>query len=141
MSTLQPQPIGIPTGRTSAAAEPYWEGCRQHELRYQRCARCGAIAVRPSVVCTSCRSDELVWEVSAGTGRLYSWTVVWRPQQPAFQVPYAPAIVELDEGYWLMSAVIGCEPDDLRADLRVRVEFHPANDEITLPYVRPVQGG
>ena len=63
---------------------------------------------------------------------------VWRPQHPAFRVPYAPAVVELDEGAFLMSAVIGCEDGDLEAGMRVKVEFHPADDTITLPYFRPV---
>jgi hypothetical protein len=52
-------------------------------------------------------------------------------------VPYAPAIVRLDEGFWMMSAVIGCEPEALREGLPVMVEFHPASDEITLPYFAP----
>ena len=53
-------------------------------------------------------------------------------------MPYAPAIVELDEGFWLMTAIVGCEPEELRADLRVAVEFHPAGDEVVLPYFRPI---
>jgi uncharacterized OB-fold protein len=62
---------------------------------------------------------------------------VWRPQHPTFQVPYAPAIIELDERFWLMSAIVGCEPEDLRAELPVLVEFHPAGDDVVLPYFRP----
>jgi hypothetical protein len=77
---------------------------------------------------------------SAGLGSLYSYTVVWRPPGPAFAVPYAPAIVHLDEDFWLTSAIIGCEPDDLRVGLRLRVEFYPASDTITLPYFSPVPG-
>jgi hypothetical protein len=46
--------------------------------------------------------------------------------------------VALEEGWFMRSAVVGCEPDDLRADLPLAVEFHPAGDEITLPYFRPV---
>ena len=79
-----------------------------------------------------------MFSASSGRGRLYSWTVVWRPQHPAFTVPYAPAIVSLDEGWFMMSAVVGCEPEDLRPDMALAVEFHPASDEITLPYFRPV---
>jgi hypothetical protein len=78
-----------------------------------------------------------VWEVSAGRGSLYSWTVVWRPQHPSFHVPYAPAIVSLDEGPRVLSAIIGCEPEDLRVDMPLLVEFHPASDTIWLPYFRP----
>jgi hypothetical protein len=69
---------------------------------------------------------------------LYSWTVVWRPQHPLFQVPYAPAIVEVEEGWYHIAAVIGCEDDELAAGMPLGVEFHPASDDITLPYFRPV---
>jgi uncharacterized protein len=140
VTTLKPQAAGIPTGHTSVAAAPYWEGCRRGELRYQRCDACGASNLGPAPSCARC-GGEVSWAVSQGRGRLYSWTVVWRPQHPSFRVPYAPAIVQLDEGSFVLTAIVGCEPDDLRADLPVEVEFHPAGDEITLPYFRPVERG
>ena len=84
-----------------------------------------------------CHATAPVWGESAGAGSLYSWTVVWRPPDPAFRVPYAPAVIRLDEGFWMMSAVIGCEPEALARGPRLAVEFHPASDEITLPYFRP----
>ena len=137
MSSLAPQPIGIPTGAQSKAAAPYWEACRRGELLYQRCAGCGHVNMKPARSCASCGGADLTWEHSEGRGRLYSWTVVWRPQHPTFQVPYAPAIVELDEAFWLMTAIVGCAPEDRRADMAVVVAFHPASDEVTLPYFRP----
>ena len=73
-----------------------------------------------------------------GRAALYSWTVVWRPPNRSFRVPYAPAVVRLEEGVWMMSAVIGCEPDALHEGMRLAVEFHPASPEITLPYFAPV---
>jgi len=59
----------------------------------------------------------------------------------AGRMPYAPAVVRLDEGVWMMSAVIGCEPDALHEDMRLAMEFHPASDEITLPYFAPAIEG
>jgi len=136
---LEPQPTGIPAPRPSLVSAPYWEGCRRGELLYQRCNACGGIAPRPSTVCGVCLSREVRWLRSAGAGTLYSWTVVWRPQHPSFRVPYAPAIVELDEGYWLVSAIVGCEPEELCAGMRLAVEFHPASDDIVLPYFAPAE--
>ena len=138
MTALSPQPVGIPTGSRSTAAAPYWDACRRGELLYQRCGACGEVNMKPARVCASCGNAALTWERSNGRGTLYSWTVVWRPQHPSFQVPYAPAIVALDEGFWMLTAIIGCEPDALRADLPVVVEFHPASDDVALPYFRPV---
>jgi uncharacterized protein len=137
VTLLQPQPVGVPAPRTSERAAPYWDACRRHQLVYQRCARCGHVGPRPFIVCARCGGDETMWEVSAGRGRLYSWTVVWRPQHPAFVVPYAPAIVEMDEGYRMTSAVVGCEVGVLVPDMALAVEFHPVSEELTLPYFRP----
>jgi hypothetical protein len=141
VNTLRPQPQGIPVPRPSRASIPYWEACRRGELRYQRCRRCATISAKPGARCAACQSDELVWEPSGGTGRLYSWTVVWRAQHPSFVVPYAPAIVKLDEGWYLLSAVVGCEPEDLREGVVLAVEFHPVSDDISLPYFHPVAAG
>jgi uncharacterized OB-fold protein len=134
---LEPQPVGIPVPNPSPASKPYWEGCARGELLYQRCDGCGTIALRPGTVCGHCLSRSLSWARSEGRGLLYSWTVVWRPQRPSFTVPYAPAIVTLDEGFRMVSSVVGCEPDDLAADMPLAVEFHPASDDIFLPYFRP----
>jgi len=95
------------------------------------------VPARPSPICPHCHGRSLTWERSAGNGSLYSWTVVWRPQHPSFTIPYAPAIIELAEGAFLMSAMVGCEPEDLVAGLRVEVEFHPASEAISLPYFHP----
>ena len=78
-----------------------------------------------------------MWEQSAGKGSLYSWTVVWRPPDPSFRVPYAPAVIRLDEGFFMLSAIVGCEPEALDEGLRVSVEFHAASDDIALPYFAP----
>lgn len=134
MSRLRPQTHGIPVGTPSLSSEPYWEGCRAQELRYQRCEQCGAIPSLPMPTCPRCHTRHLEWLVSEGRGTLYSWTVVWRPQHPSFEVPYAPAVVRLDEGYHMMSAVVGCRPEDLAEGLRLEVEFHEVDDTITLPF-------
>jgi len=134
---LEPQPLGIPVPNPSPASKPYWEGCARRELLYQRCDDCGTIALRPGTVCGHCLGRSLSWVQSSGRGTLYSWTVVWRPQRPSFTVPYAPAIVTLDEGFRIVSSIVGSEPEDLSAEMSVAVEFHPASDEIFLPYFRP----
>lgn len=137
MTALEAQPPGIPTGVHSAAAAPYWDGCREGELRYQRCSTCGSVNMRPARSCAACGGTTLSWERSHGRGRLYSWTVVWRPQHPSFEIPYAPAIVELDEGFFVLTAIIGCDHEDLDAGMPVVVEFHPAGEDTVLPYFRP----
>lgn len=134
---LAPQPPGVPLPGPSTFSAPYWEGCDRGELRLARCAACGQALADAPRVCWRCHGTELGWEPACGRARLYTWTVVWRPPTPHFVVPYAPAVVELEEGVHLMSAVVGCRPGDLVEGMALEVVFHPAGDDRLLPYFRP----
>jgi uncharacterized OB-fold protein len=48
------------------------------------------------------------------------------------------AIVDLVEGCSLISAVIGCTPEELVVGMELAVEFHPNSERLSLPYFRPV---
>jgi uncharacterized OB-fold protein len=137
MAQLVPQPGPLPLGPPSALAQPFWEGAAAGELRYPRCSVCGKADFPAAPNCRFCLSAALVWEVSAGLGTVYSYTVVWRPVTPDFVTPYAPAIVELDEGYSIMTNLVGLDSDDLAVGLRVTVGFEVVTDGPTLPYFRP----
>ena len=138
MTRLGPQPPGTPIPVPSRFSAPYWEGCSRGELLFQRCAYCHQAIADAARICWRCHCRDLRWEASGGRGRIYSWTVVWRPQTPEFEVPYAVAIVELDEGVAVVSSIIGCEPEDLVDGMPVTVEFHPIGESAQLPYFRPV---
>ena len=53
-------------------------------------------------------------------------------------MPYAPAIVEMEEGFPLMSSIVGCEVEDIEVGMKVEAMFVEMSDEITLPYFVPV---
>ena len=137
MTVLRPQPPELPAPHRSLFSAPYWDACDRGELRFVRCAACGLALADAPRICWRCHSRDLRWEVSEGRARLYSWSVVWRPQTPQFQVPYAVAIVELEEGIRLVSAIVGCEPADLVEGMALIVEFHPSGPGRMLPYFRP----
>jgi hypothetical protein len=118
-------------------SRPFWDGCAVGELRYQRCRACGRALFNPGPICRQCRSRDLDWRVSQGQGTIYSWTVSWQPPSPGFAVPYAPVIVDLDEGYQMLSNVIDCDTAEILVGLEVEVEFCPVGDGVNLPYFRP----
>jgi uncharacterized OB-fold protein len=130
---LRPQTGPVPHA-SSQVSVPFWEGCRSEELRYQRCETCGASNFPPTEHCRQCLSPELRWKQSGGVGEIYSWTVVHRPVTAEFEPPYVPAIVTLDEGYQMLTNVIGVAPVDLAVGMRVRVQFHAVGPDVTLPY-------
>jgi hypothetical protein len=59
------------------------------------------------------------WRVSAGRGAVYATTVVHRRDEPPANV----ALIDLDEGFRMMSRVEGVEPDEVLIGMRVRVRF------------------
>ncbi len=135
---LKPHPQGIPLPSPTVVSRPYWEACRRGELLYQRCQGCGRPVFNPATICRWCNSIDLQWKRAHGTGTVYSWSTVWRPQTPAFAVPYVAAIIDVDEGYQMIANIIGCEPDAVYCGMKVAVEFHPIGGGFSLPYFRPV---
>ncbi|OJZ68780.1 hypothetical protein BRW65_25240 [Mycobacterium paraffinicum] len=130
---LRPQTGPVPHA-TSHLSVPFWQGCKCGELRYQHCEACGLANFPPTEHCRECLSAQIRWERSGGLGEIYSWTVVHRPVTAEFEPPYAPAIVTLDEGYQMLTNIVGVAPEDLRIGMRVRVQFHPVGPDVTLPY-------
>lgn len=112
--------------------------CARGELRFQRCAECGAWRHPPRTRCAGCGSDRASWEPVSGRGRIYSWTVTHQPLHPAFaaDVPYATVVTELDEGPRLVSGTRDLPLTDLRLDLPVEVVLEEVAQGVSLPYVR-----
>ena len=134
MSATPPLPVPDHLSR------PFWEGCRAHELRLQRCGACQTVRFPPGPVCPTCRSEEVEVVLSSGKGVVYSWIVVRHPIPAsvyATEVPYVVALVDLAEGVRMTSNIVGCPPDEVRADMRVELVFKDVTDEVSLPQFRP----
>jgi uncharacterized protein len=116
----------------------FWEGCRRHELRLQRCSDCNEARFAPRPACPTCGSLRFAWFTASGRGRVYSWTVVHRPTLPAFEplVPYAAGLIALDEGPYMVGQIRGCDPHDVREGLVVQVEFDDVTADVSLPHWR-----
>lgn len=127
----------IPLPRPTSLSRPHWDGCKEGVLRVQRCRACGQFVFIPQPICTRCQADALEWVASSGRGTVYSHTVVHRPPRPVFPAPYVVAIIELEEGWHMLSNVVDCRPEDVHVGLPVEVTFRPMSDAISLPYFRP----
>ncbi len=127
-----------PLPAMQGSAGEFYGWCRQHELRFQRCTDCGTWRHVPREMCAGCGSQAWAWERSSGRGTVFSWTVAARPMHPAFaaRTPYAPVIVEMDEGVRLLSEVVDCAPEELVIGMPVEVTFAELTPEISLPKFR-----
>jgi len=119
----------------------FYDFCRQHELRFQRCVTCGTWRHVPREMCAECGSWDWEWAQSSGRGEVFTWTVVTRALHPAFKndVPMAPAVIEMEEGVRLLSLVVDCAPDELKIGMPVQVFFDDVTEAITLPKFRRVE--
>lgn len=127
-----------PLPELSGTAGEFYGFCREGELCFQRCGGCGAWRHVPRELCAECGSWDWAWARSSGRGVVFSWTVVDRALHPAFagDVPYAPAIIEMEEGVRLLSQVVDVAPADLEIGLPVEVVFEAVSDDVTLPRFR-----
>ena len=128
-----------PLPQTNSDTQPFWEGCRAHELRFQKCMECGHVRWPPSMICPECHADRMEWITSGGKGGVYTYAVYHRAFHPAFKddLPYVSAIVELAEGPHLLTNIIGCEPEEVRCDMPVKVVWEDATDVFSLPKFKP----
>lgn len=136
---LRPQRHEVPHARPTSVSKPFWEACAAGVLAFQSCGTCRAVHFPPVELCRDCLGTDLGWETSTGLGTLRTWTIVHRPASAAFEVPYAPAVVRLDEGFEMMTNLIGLAPAEIAADMRVEVEFHELSPGLRLPYFRPAR--
>jgi uncharacterized OB-fold protein len=74
----------------------------------------------------------------AGTGEVWSFTVIHPPTLPAFtdRTPYAAVVVRLDEGVFLVSNLLDCPIDELAIGTRVELAITHVEDDLALPLFR-----
>ena len=113
----------------------FYAHCKNHALHFQCCDDCGAWRHVPREMCAECGSWSWSWQPSSGRGKVFTWTVVARPMHPAFvdACPYAPVVVEMEEGVRLLSEVVDVAPEDLEIDMAVEVQYDDVTGEVTLP--------
>ena len=123
-----------PTPEINEENRAFWEGCRQGELRVQKCSNCGHIR-HLSPACPQCLKAEHEWVAASGRGTVYSWIVVHQRYNRAFEedLPYNVTIVELDEGPRMVTSLVDVENQDIKAGTPVEVVFDRVTEEITLP--------
>jgi uncharacterized OB-fold protein len=111
------------------ATRPFWAAAARGVLAVTRCDLCGRWAWYPEGHCRHCGGTRLTWTEVSGRGRLFAWSIVHRAFIPqlADQVPYVTGLVSIDEdpAVRIVTRIVDCPHDELRADMRVRVSFRP----------------
>ena len=115
----------------------FLEHVRKGELAYQ-VSQNGKAVFYPRVAAPGSGSPELEWRVSKGLGTVYATTVVYYRNEPPLNV----ALIDLDEGFRMMSRVEDIDPLAVKIGLRVKVRMHPGDDkQPPYPVFTPAGGG
>jgi uncharacterized protein len=126
--------------------QAYWDGVKEGVLRYQVCkepACNGRVNFTPTKHCQGCGSDQLETKASKGEGTVYTFSVVRQNRIPGFveMGAYAVAYVDLDEGFRMLTNIVGtADPTkDIKIGQRVRVEFEKQDSgDYPIPVFRPI---
>lgn len=120
----------------------FWAGCRAHQLKFQKCEKCGHVRAPGSLICPVCHSMNADWILSPGNGKIYTFIVYRVAFHPAFadDVPYVVAVVKLEEGPHLLSNIVGCLPEEVACEMPVEVVWKDINQNVSLPVFRPAKG-
>jgi uncharacterized OB-fold protein len=119
----------------------FWKGGADGKLHFPQCQQCRYIVHPPAPVCPHCHGRELSEITVSGEGTVETFTLNYQPWMPDMQVPFAIAIVTLDEqdDLRLMSNVVNIEPDQVKIGMRVSVVFEACEEGIYLPLFEPLK--
>ena len=116
------KPVPLPTPET----EHYWAGTKVGELRIQRCNSCSQHYFYPRPGCAHCGSTDVAWVKASGCATLHTYLISHRAAG-GFEgdLPYAIAVVQLEEGPRMMTNIVGVEntPENLVLDMALEVRF------------------
>ncbi len=137
MST-QDGSLPAPAPVVNPETREFWAATAEGGLLLKRCLDCGGVIWYPRAICPECYSLHTEWFEASGRGRVYSYTVNYRPEG-AYQdcASIVLAYVELDEGPRIMTNIVAADGADLVVGLPVEVEFHDTGEGSALPRFRP----
>jgi uncharacterized protein len=127
-------PQGIPSWQ-----QPYWDSLKEHSIKVQKCDSCGAFRYVPKEICNKCRATAFTWAPIAGTGEVYTFTIVRRAPTPAYQqdAPYAIVHVVMEEGFRMIGSLRVDDPESVAIGQPVRVTYDDVTPDWTILQFQP----
>ena len=110
----------------------YEQFLNEWKIMGSKCRKCGALALPPRPICTSCFGSQMEWVQFKGDGKLTAFTSI--AVAPPFMAkegfgknnPYVVGVVELTEGAKIVARIIGVDakkPEQIKVGTSLRAEF------------------
>lgn len=135
MSTTALPKRKVPAPVPTLESQPFFDAASQGRLLVKRCRSCEQTHFYPRLLCPFCLSDATEWVDAAGTGEIYTFSVI---RQNKGQEPYVLAYVTLDEGVSMMTNIVDADPASLQIGQRVKVVFHETENGPPVTMFTPV---
>ncbi len=131
-------PTPLPTIDVDSAA--YWQAAHEGYLALPHCQSCNKYFFYPRAICPNCWSKQVEMAKASGRGTIYTYTIVHRHPNPAFngRVPYAIALIDLEEGPRMLS-VVRANREEVKIGAAVEVTFEELSPEVSLPCFKLAQ--
>jgi uncharacterized protein len=121
-------------------SKPFWEATKQKKLLLQYDPRAKKYQFYPRPVSIYDGKRGLEWREASGEGELFSWTVAERARPPyQGHEPFAIGLVTLKEGVNIMANVIGCQSEDLKIGMKLKLAWLPLPNGMFLPAFEPAR--
>lgn len=113
-------------------SKPFWDACKEQRLELPRCDETGRFFYPPAPVSPFTGKPTVSWAPVSGRGTIWSFVVFHRKYFSEFaeEIPYTVAMVQLDEGPFLLTNIRGGAPE---IGQRVEAVFEPFNGDWQLP--------
>lgn len=119
---------------TSSPLAYYQDRLRAGELAYQFSPTAGKAVFFPRLVCPFSGSSNLEWCISQGLGTVHATTTVF----PRMGEPYNVALVDVDEGFRMMSRIETIAPEAVKIGQRVKLRIVDFGEDGPQPVFDPV---
>ena len=124
-SLLKESPLGV-----------YQAHLAKGELAYQVCLDDNQPFFYPRAYAPATGSENIEWRVSKGLGTVYTTTVVHYKDEPPLNV----AMIDVDEGFRMMSRVEDIDPMQVKIGMRVKFRVFPGTAKAApYPVFMPVE--
>lgn len=123
----------------------FWAHLSEGRLMIQRSRSSGEYVFYPRLIAPKTGADDLEFVEVSGAGTVYSTTTIRRPAKHGGD--HNVCVIDMDEGFRMLSRVVDCPPDAVRIGMRVqavieKVDFglHAGSDQPVVVF-RLIAGG
>lgn len=133
-----------PQPRADRDNQHFLDEWRDGRLAFQACGSCGHKFFYPRPLCPHCWSDQLTWMQAEGRGQVVSFSLVHRPNDPAFidEAPIALAEIRIAEGPTLLARLVDAASESIQMGMPVRLVPKSGAGRFPLPaFTRDISRG